>query len=125
MEKSAWVIEGDDDNTLELHGRKYASGDSGAPMLCSMVCKAMGRHVHVSPCRAESALECTEEGIQHIQRKDAKVEQDWVSHRLFWARSGSLFLTPSFLLAGLTRMSQDLKVRPHVETIQLFGFRIE
>ena len=96
MEKSAWVIEGDDDTTLDLEGRTYARGDSGAPLLCSMVCKAMGRHVHVSRCLAESALECKEEGIQHIQRKEAKVEQDWVSHRLFWARSGSSF-TPSCL----------------------------
>jgi len=96
MEKSAWVIERDDDTTLDLQGGKYASGDGGALFLCSMVCKVMGRHVHVSRCLAESTLECQEEGIEHIQRKEAKVEQDWVSHRLFWARSGSSF-TPSCL----------------------------
>jgi hypothetical protein len=96
MEKSAWAIERDDNTTLDLQGGEYASGDGEAPFLCSMVCKVMGGHVHVSRCLAESALECQEEGIEHIQRKEAKVEQDWVSHRLFWARSGSSF-TPSCL----------------------------
>lgn len=88
MEKSKWVLEGNDDATLNLKGRRYASGDSGAPVLCSMICKELGRHVHISSCRADSASECQEEEVEHIKGRDANSKQDWISHRLFWARSG-------------------------------------
>jgi hypothetical protein len=91
MTHTEWVIEGDDDATLELQGRKYASGDSGAPMFCSMLCKTLGRHVHVDACRPDDEGRCVGAGIEHMNRPHSKL--DWITHRLFWARSGSWLLS--------------------------------
>jgi hypothetical protein len=88
MDKTEWVIEGDDDAFLELQGRKFATGDTGAPMLCSMVCKAQNRHVHIAPCRAQDPNSCQEAGVEHIKGKNLSKEYDWISHKHFWARSG-------------------------------------
>jgi hypothetical protein len=88
MSRTKWVIEGDDNATLEVEGHKFAAGDSGAPMLCSMLCKTMGRHVHVDACRARSGKSCKGEGIQHMKGQKEVDAYDWVTHRLFWARSG-------------------------------------
>jgi hypothetical protein len=86
MAKTEWVVEGDDDATLEVEGRKYATGDSGAPMMCSMLCKSLGRHVHIDTCRPDADGNCAGAGIQHI--KGQRSTRDWITHRLFWARSG-------------------------------------
>jgi hypothetical protein len=88
MQQTEWIVDGDDNTALDLEGRKYATGDSGAPMLCSLLCKTMGRHVHVAPCRAEIGEECQEDGVEHILQPNAQEEYDWITHRLFWARSG-------------------------------------
>jgi len=88
MAQAEWVVDGDDDAALNLDGRRYATGDSGGPMLCSLLCKTMGRHVHIAPCKTEPGEECKEDDTQHIQRSDARGMQDWITHRLFWARSG-------------------------------------
>ncbi|PVF92927.1 hypothetical protein CPB86DRAFT_144289 [Serendipita vermifera] len=88
MSQTEWVVEGDDDAILELEGRKYATGDSGAPMLCSMVCKSLGRHVHIDTCRADDAANCNGAGVQHINGQKGTGKHDWITHRLFWARSG-------------------------------------
>ncbi|CCA69193.1 hypothetical protein PIIN_03093 [Serendipita indica DSM 11827] len=45
MEQTEWLVDGDDTAAITLDGRRFASGDSGAPMLCSLFCKSMGRHV--------------------------------------------------------------------------------
>ncbi|KAG8836422.1 hypothetical protein FRC18_011419 [Serendipita sp. 400] len=88
MAQTEWIVEGDDDAVLELEGHKYATGDNGAPMMCSMVCKALGRHAHIDTCRAENVASCHGPGIQHKFNKKKATNQDWVTHRLFWARSG-------------------------------------
>jgi hypothetical protein len=88
MEQTEWIVDGDDTTALDLEGRKYATGDSGAPMLCSLLCKTMGRHVHIAPCRAEEDEECQEDGVEHIVHLNAREPHDWITHRLFWARSG-------------------------------------
>jgi hypothetical protein len=96
MSKTEWLVDGDNDAALDLDGRRYASGDSGAPMLCSLLCKTMGRHVHVAGCRAEDPEQCFGEGIEHVQRNEgaeAQEELDWITHRLFWARSGEYHIT--------------------------------
>jgi hypothetical protein len=90
MSHTEWVVEGDDDATLELQGHKYATGDSGAPMLCSMLCKTQGRHVHIDGCRPDDDGNCVGAGIQHIGRGNGAARQDWITHRLYWARSGAL-----------------------------------
>ncbi|PVF98358.1 hypothetical protein CPB86DRAFT_758529 [Serendipita vermifera] len=84
MVNAEWVVEGDDEVSLDLQGRKYATGDSGGPMLCSMVCKAQGRHVHVATCRSEDRDYCSGPGIEHIKEKVL----DWTSHEHFWASIG-------------------------------------
>lgn len=88
MEESVWFLEGEDDTFLEIENRRYATGDSGAPMLCSMFCKTMGRHVHISKCRADNPAECKEEEVEHINRTNLRIPRDWISHKLYWARSG-------------------------------------
>jgi hypothetical protein len=91
MDQTKWLIEGDDSAYFEMKGIKYATGDSGAPMLCSMLCKTQGRHVHVSACRAESPASCQEDGVEHINEQCLSKEFDWVSHKKFWERSGTLY----------------------------------
>jgi hypothetical protein len=65
-------------------------------MLCSMVCSAMGRHVHIDTCRSQGPS-CSGDGeIEHIPSvvgsivddPSSSTEHDWVTHRLFWERSG-------------------------------------
>ncbi|KAG8713463.1 hypothetical protein FRC11_012070, partial [Ceratobasidium sp. 423] len=54
MITTQWVIqpdEDDEDPAYELQGRKFGSGDEGAPMLCNLVCAAQGRHAHIDFCR--------------------------------------------------------------------------
>ena len=52
MSQSRWVIEGPDGTGLEVEGRRFASNDDGAPMMCNIVCQALGRHVHIDYCRS-------------------------------------------------------------------------
>jgi cytochrome c2 len=66
MSQTRWAIDGSDDTSVELEGRKFASNDDGGPMLCNMVCKSMGRHVHVDICRG-SASHNSE--TQHVIRE--------------------------------------------------------
>ncbi|KDQ06301.1 hypothetical protein BOTBODRAFT_60673 [Botryobasidium botryosum FD-172 SS1] len=86
MSQTTWSIEGPEDAVFELDNHKYATGDSGAPMLCSLFCRDMGRHAHISHCRGS----CPGPEIQHINAPiglDPDQPKDWISHRLFWARS--------------------------------------
>ena len=91
MSKTRWALD-DQDGTIELNGRKFGADDDGAPMLCNLVCKEMGRHVHVDYCRAPSGSACQGEGILHIRermRPDPDTPKDWISHSLFWKRTGA------------------------------------
>jgi len=90
MSSAAWFIHGDNDDTVEVEGRKYAAGDSGAPMLCSLVCKSLGRHIHIDKCRsAADGGPCGGvTGIQHMDNSDSNEKEDLISHRVYWGRSG-------------------------------------
>lgn len=88
MAQTEWFVEGDDDATLEVQGRKYATGDSGAPMLCSLLCEALGRHVHIDSCRPDEDGNCIGADLEHVDRPGEN--KDWITHKLFWARSGEL-----------------------------------
>jgi len=97
MAETQWFVEGDDDAALELQGRKYATGDSGAPMLCSLLCETLGRHVHIDACRPDENGQCVGLELEHMRRSGA--HKDWITHRLFWARSGeSHYMTVSSIL---------------------------
>ncbi|OBZ77080.1 hypothetical protein A0H81_03826 [Grifola frondosa] len=67
MSKTRWTIDGPDGTILELDGRKFGSNDDGAPMLCSLYCRSMGRHLHVDYCQADSAAACNTAEVQHIR----------------------------------------------------------
>jgi hypothetical protein len=91
MSKTRWAVDGPDGTILELNGRKFGSDDDGAPMMCNLVCQEMGRHVHVDYCRADDAASCTGTEVQHITTRltpDPDLAKDWVSHSLFWRRTG-------------------------------------
>ncbi|KAI9431439.1 hypothetical protein BJY52DRAFT_1423126, partial [Lactarius psammicola] len=50
MSRARWAIEGLEEDSVELGGRKFSLNDDGAPMLCNLVCTSIGRHVHIDYC---------------------------------------------------------------------------
>ena len=92
MERTAWAIEGDANATVEIQGRKFAAEENGAPQLCSTFCRDLGRHAHLDWCRnTKTGPRCQEPEIEHIDipmLPDEGRPKDWISHKLFWARSG-------------------------------------
>ncbi|KAJ6519102.1 hypothetical protein C8R45DRAFT_950246 [Mycena sanguinolenta] len=91
MSKTSWSIDGPDDTVVEMNGRKFASRDDGAPMMCNLFCQDMGRHVHVDYCRATEEAPCDGAEIEHIHIPMAphpEQPKDWISHSLFWKRAG-------------------------------------
>ena len=91
MINTSWVVEGGSTATFELNGHRFASGDSGAPMICSMVCNQMGRgHLHIDTCRIDTLGVCAGgDGVRHIQEtNDMDRRLDWIAHDKFWERSG-------------------------------------
>ena len=109
MEQTKWFLE-EETAGIEVGGHKYGSGDSGAPMLCSLVCKSMGRHAHVADCVAGEDGGCAGGSeVEHIattrkhgvndlmdwisynphRKKSISCAVDWVSHNLHWKKSGS------------------------------------
>jgi len=90
MSKTRWAIE-DPDAVVELNSRKFGSDDDGAPMMCNLVCQDMGRHAHIDYCRASAEGTCTGPDLQHIRARmnpNADQPKDWITHELFWRRSG-------------------------------------
>lgn len=91
MSKTSWALD-DPDDAIELSGRKFGTGDDGAPMLCNLLCTDMGRHVHVAYCRTPPGQPCQPtEGTQHATRAmlpNRDQLKDWVTHSLHWRRMG-------------------------------------
>ena len=92
MEQTKWFLE-EETAGVEVGGHKYGSGDSGAPMLCSLVCKSMGRHAHVADCVSGEDGGCAGGSeLQHIANTRGhavKGSMDWVSHNIYWKKSGT------------------------------------
>ena len=92
MSRTRWTMDGPDDVPLDIEGRKFSTNDEGAPMMCNLVCSAMGRHVHIDYCRADDEAVCTgNEELQHLARRiqpDPDRAKDVLTHNLFWKRSG-------------------------------------
>ncbi|KDN38013.1 hypothetical protein RSAG8_09786, partial [Rhizoctonia solani AG-8 WAC10335] len=94
MITAQWVLqpnEDDEDPAYELQGRKFGSGDEGAPMLCNLVCAAQGRHAHIDFCRDPGS--CSNTDCEHILERmnpdpDRPKYSLWISHTTYWARSG-------------------------------------
>ncbi|KAI0089045.1 hypothetical protein BDY19DRAFT_122025 [Irpex rosettiformis] len=88
MSSTRWQIIG---NSMEVGGRQFASNDDGAPMMCSMVCRAMGRHIHIADCQSEDVRACSGNELQHIPLTDSSDHDhpvDAISHSLYWRRMG-------------------------------------
>jgi hypothetical protein len=94
MEQTTWFLE-EEREGIEVGGHKYGSGDSGAPMLCSLVCKSLGRHAHITDCIAGENGQCAGGAeMQHVKptRQVVRgVAKDWVTHNLYWKKSGQYF----------------------------------
>ncbi|KAJ6620549.1 hypothetical protein B0H10DRAFT_1945867 [Mycena sp. CBHHK59/15] len=91
MSKTTWAIDGPNDAVLELKGRKFASSHDGAPMMCNLICQDIGRHVHIDYCRAVEDAPCDGPEIEHIHpalTPNPERSKDWISHSLFWKRTG-------------------------------------
>ncbi|KAH9047121.1 hypothetical protein EDB84DRAFT_1462824 [Lactarius hengduanensis] len=91
MTQTRWAIDGPDDTGLELGGRKFSSNDEGAPMMCSLVCSSMGRHVHIDYCRAGENAPCDGAEVQHINARmvpNPDKPKDAITHSLYWRRKG-------------------------------------
>lgn len=93
MSKTRWAVDGPDGTILELNGRKFSSDDEGAPMMCNIVCRDMGRHAHLDYCRTDPGDSCGGQEVQHIGmplKPNPDLPKDWVSHSLYWKRSGAV-----------------------------------
>ncbi|PCH41519.1 hypothetical protein WOLCODRAFT_163166 [Wolfiporia cocos MD-104 SS10] len=91
MSKTQWAIDGPDGTSVELDGRKFATSDEGAPMLCSLFCRSMGRHLHIDWCRTDPGDVCSGPDHEHIKTRmqpHPQREKDWVNHSLYWRRTG-------------------------------------
>ncbi|KAF8840167.1 hypothetical protein BDN67DRAFT_952189 [Paxillus ammoniavirescens] len=92
MSQTRWSIDGPEDVSLEIEGRRFSVNDEGAPMMCNLFCQAMGRHVHITNCRADDPDACNgDDQIQHIRKRlhpNPDDPKDFVTHRLFWQRAG-------------------------------------
>ena len=91
MDQTAWAVEGTQDVAVEVQGRRFGGQDSGAPHLCNLVCSQLGRHAHVDYCRSHDGP-CQGNDSSHIDMPmlpNPKRPKDWVSHALFWKRTGA------------------------------------
>ncbi|KAJ7587977.1 hypothetical protein C8J56DRAFT_860684 [Mycena floridula] len=88
MSETKWAVEGPEGTALELNGRKFGADDEGAPMMCNLVCQELGRHAHLDYCRKDA---CGSSEIEHIRERltpHPNKPKDWISHKLYWSRSG-------------------------------------
>lgn len=92
MSNVRWSVDGPDEEGFEVEGRKFSTNDEGAPMMCSLVCKALGRHAHIDYCRAKTPAECrVNNEVEHITKKmqpEPDRPKDFSTHNMFWKRSG-------------------------------------
>lgn len=61
-----------------------------------MVCRAIGRHVHIAACQSEDARACSGSELQHISESESGEDGssvDAISHSLYWRRTGIDALT--------------------------------
>jgi len=89
MSKTEWAVDGPEGTAVELNGRRFGAGDTGAPMMCSLYCSEMGRHAHIDYCCSASSGHRGE--TQHIStplRPHPDKPKDWISHGLYWQRAG-------------------------------------
>lgn len=90
MQHTVWATEGPEESPFEVGGHRFGAQDRGAPQLCSMNCKHLGRHAHLEFCRNPLGI-CQEADTEHVHERiqpEPDAPKDWVSHKLFWTRTG-------------------------------------
>ncbi|KAI1789535.1 hypothetical protein LXA43DRAFT_892776, partial [Ganoderma leucocontextum] len=90
MSKTKWAVDGGEGTILEVGGRKFGMNDDGAPMLCSMYCRSMGRHAHIDWCRTDAPGRCGGPEHEHIaapMQPQPRKAKDWITHGLYWRRT--------------------------------------
>jgi len=100
MSSVKWSVEGPEDTAFEVNGRKFATNDSGAPMMCNLYCADLDRHVHVDYCRSDDPTSCGGAEIQHLSTRmqpNPEKAKDWITHNLHWKRMGTSSSFSSFL----------------------------
>lgn len=91
MSNTKWAVDGGEGTVLEVGGRKFGMNDDGAPMLCSMYCRSMGRHAHIDWCRTDDHINCGGPEHEHIaapMQPEPRKAKDWITHGLYWRRTG-------------------------------------
>ncbi|PKB98371.1 hypothetical protein RhiirA5_431468 [Rhizophagus irregularis] len=78
-----------ENDEFEYKGYKLRIGDKGTFVLCSQVCKELGRHRHIDYCQNQGSCELGNQGkdIQHIHGNispNPERNKDYISHRLLW-----------------------------------------
>ena len=133
MSRTRWTVEGPDDVPVEIEGRKFSTNDEGAPMMCNLVCAAMGRHIHIDYCRATDEAACHgNREVQHMTNKmqpDPNRAKDVLTHSLFWQRSGVCLLGAFALSDRSSELSLDRFQGPVLERsagqlCEMVGFRL-
>jgi hypothetical protein len=82
-----------------VNGRRYANEDPGVSMYCSISCSELGRHAHLAECNVSGTRCSGGDDSEHIPQGISDGDNgnfDWVSHRLFWERSGIMLLFEPF-----------------------------
>ncbi|RIB16915.1 hypothetical protein C2G38_2188736 [Gigaspora rosea] len=84
-----------EDDDFEFEGHRLNVGDRGDFVLCNKLCENVGRHRHIDYCKDPDTCElggAKKEGLlEHITAKIGPYptrKKDYISHRVFWERSG-------------------------------------
>ncbi|PKY52171.1 hypothetical protein RhiirA4_469637 [Rhizophagus irregularis] len=82
-----------EDIEFEYAEHKLRVGDRGIFVLCNLFCKELGRHRHIDYCQNVKNCEDGNQGqdIEHIDEElppNPGKPKDFISHKLFWERTG-------------------------------------
>ncbi|CAG8691510.1 11749_t:CDS:10, partial [Racocetra persica] len=83
-----------EDDDFEFEGHRLNVGDRGDFVLCNKLCEGVGRHRHIDYCKDPTCElgGAKKEGLlEHITAKIGPFpnkKKDYVSHRVFWERTG-------------------------------------
>ncbi|KAH9005515.1 hypothetical protein EDB86DRAFT_1452107 [Lactarius hatsudake] len=88
MSQTKWAVDDPNGTGLEIEGHNFSSNDEGGPLLCNMVCKSMGRHVHIDICRGFDSHNSKTQHITKIISPNPDQPKDWITHGHHWLRMG-------------------------------------
>ncbi|CAH1761819.1 14306_t:CDS:2, partial [Entrophospora sp. SA101] len=79
-----------EDDEFEYNHHKLKIGDQGSFVLCNFHCKELGRHRHIDYCQSVDACKNGHQGqgIIHLGCPNPDQKKDFVTHKLFWERTG-------------------------------------